>query len=288
MTIKPIPPSAETMAIVNAATSNIARAGGNRTSNIRVQLPTTPIPQQQSGVVVKAMKAEGGQGQQQVGPPPSVVVVAHPGGVAGPPGSVVRLPMRPAPHGAPIIVGPSPARPVGVPTSVAPGGGILLPVLPTTPLQREAVTQDNKVTVLAPAGAAGGRPQPVLVRKIPSPAAAALHPRLGTPLPPQLPQEPVPISQATASFQRPLPRPPQGQSPKVAVAAMGTPLPDNLCLPSEPVPLDSQEMQLKLQQQSPKMTIKPEVSFQRFLYYIHKIDEDTKLIQIIETYYYVP
>ena len=261
------------MAIVNAATSNIARAGGNRTSNIRVQLPTTPIPQQQSGVVVKAMKTEGGPGQQQQGPP-SVVVVAHPGGVAGPPGSVVRLPMRPGPHGAPIIVGPSPARPVGVPTSVAPGGGLLLPVLPTTPLQREAVTQDNKVTVLAPAGAAGGRPQPVLVRKIPSPA---LHPRLGTPLPPQLPQEPVPISQATASFQRPLPRPPQGQSPKVAVAAMGTPLPDNLCLPSEPVPLDSQEMQLKLQQQSPKMTIKPEVSFRRFIHLIHEMNNCCKL-----------
>ena len=126
--------------------------------------------------------------------------------------------------------------------------------------------------MLAPA--APGRQQPVLVRKVPSPAAGAalpLHPsRMGTPLPPQLPQEPVPISQA-ANFQRPLPRPPppppppQGQGqvgpPPIKVAAMGTPLPDNLCLPSEPVPFDSREMQLKLQQQSPKMTIKPEVNF---------------------------
>ena len=144
MTIKPIPPSAETMAIVNAATSNITRAG-NRQSNIRVQLPTTPLPQQQSGVVVKAVKAEG-HPQHQTGPPSSVVVVAHPGhhpsaaAATGQP-SVVRLPMRPT-H-APIIVSPSPSQPV--PTSVTPGGGLLLPVLPTTPLQipgnsREAVT----------------------------------------------------------------------------------------------------------------------------------------------------
>ena len=110
---------------------------------------------------------------------------------------------------------------------------------------------------------ASGRPQPVLVRKVPSPAMP-LHPRMGTPLPPQLPQEPVPISQA--NFQRPLPRPPgQGQGLKVT---MGTPLPDNFCLPSEPVPFDSQEMQLKLQQQSPKMTIKPEVRFWKLLHVV--------------------
>ena len=129
VTIKPIPPSAETMAIVNAATSNISRAAGNRHSNIRVQLPTTPIPQQQSGVVVKAVKAEGGQ---PGGPPSgSVVVVAHPGQPHQPPGSVVRLPMRPTHGGAPIIVSPSPSQ-----QPVTSGGGLLLPVnLPTTPLQ---------------------------------------------------------------------------------------------------------------------------------------------------------
>ena len=115
------------------------------------------------------------------------------------------------------------------------------------------------MTVLAPAASARHQ-QPVLVRKVPSPAAALpLHPaRMGTPLPPhQLPQEPVPISQA-GNFQRPhIPRP-QGQ---------GTPLPNNFCLPSEPVPFDSQEMQLKLQQQSPKMTIKPEVRFWKLPFY---------------------
>ena len=119
--------------------------------------------------------------------------------------------------------------------------------------------------MLAPAASARQQ-QPVLVRKVPSPAALPLHPRMGTPLPPhQLPQEPVPISQA-ANFQRPLPRlPPQGQGGQggLKVVTMGTPLPNNLCLPSQPVPFDSQEMQLKLQQQSPQMSIKPEVNFRK-------------------------
>ena len=134
------------MAIVNAATSNITRAG-NRQSNIRVQLPTTPLPQQQSGVVVKAVKAEG-----HAGPPSSVVVVAHPGhhpsaaAATGQP-SVVRLPMRPTGHAPIIVSGPSPSQQPVVPTSLTSGGGLLLQSvnLPTTPLQipgnsREAVT----------------------------------------------------------------------------------------------------------------------------------------------------
>ena len=289
VTIKPIPPSAETMAIVNAATSNIPRAGRGLQSNIRVQLPTTPLPQQQSGgggVVVKAVKAEGPPtAASAAAAGGSVVVVAHPGHnpAAGPP--VVRLPTRP------IIVSPSAAPPRPPSVSVpSPGGGLLLPLLPSTPLQLRGATavsaapssssapsnftvpQENQV-VLAPAARHRQQapPQSVLVRKIPSQPATPSPPpqrllaagsplaRLGTPLPPQLPQEPVPLSQATAAggFQRPLPRPASTGPPKPPPPPpMGTPLPGYLCLPSEPVPMDSQEMQLKLQQ-SPKMSPLP-------------------------------
>ena len=290
VTIKPIPPSAETMAIVNAATSNIPRAGRGLQSNIRVQLPTTPLPQQQSGgggVVVKAVKAEGPPtAASAAAAGGSVVVVAHPGHnpAGGPP--VVRLPTRP------IIVSPSAAPPRPPSVSVpSPGGGLLLPLLPSTPLQLRGATavsaapsssasapsnfnvqQENQV-VLAPAARHRQQapPQSVLVRKIPSQPATPSPPpqrllaagsplaRLGTPLPPQLPQEPVPLSQATAAggFQRPLPRPASTGPPKPPPPPpMGTPLPGYLCLPSEPVPMDSQEMQLKLQQ-SPKMSPLP-------------------------------
>ncbi len=357
VTIKPIPPSAQTMAIVNAATGHIqsGRSGGVRQTSqappqasIRLQLPTAPIrlqpatPAPAGGVVVTAVSQAGGvlprpQAGQVGGP--VVVVQAQPPGARPP--QLIRLPVSAAAAGAAvavskppatILVSPSPTSAPAPPLGGAGvGGGLVFPVLPSPSASPVVASgnaqfqpQEKPPFVLTAAGAAPTTTGPIVVKKIPvttpSPppqqqqrlvqVAAGPQPQFigqqqkppasvmiaaasnsGTPLPPQLPSQPLSAAQLQtgsvvastsrpavmpavsvggdgAFFQRPLPMPQGRVTPTATVKTVvvdsqqqaqqpgrsrnsGTPLPDNLSLPSEPVPISSQEI-IKLQP-SPKM-----------------------------------